>query len=312
MEKEETQEPGICSKNKKGGVYQIVNKLNGMIYIGSSKNLERRWRQHKNYMIRGRHSNKHLQNEANKLKKQMNISKDTLDEFFYFGCLEYHDNTEQRLKVEEMYISILYDSGRMCYNHQKFTNPRGGYVFKNPESTRKKKSIATKIFWRNPQNREKMSINRKKLWENDEYRKKIINSINSPKSRKQHLENFKLAFKRPETKRKLNESRIRNGQIKPFFLINEAGTIIYIENYSKWSKEHKFQTDYIKEIRDGRRAQHKGYKLFISPQSVSIENQKFFNISKMANLYVINCDKHLYILSDKTYRENAMRKIQNL
>ena len=55
MEKEETQEPGICSKNKKGGVYQIVNKLNGKIYIGSSKNMEKRWHKHKRLLMSGKH-----------------------------------------------------------------------------------------------------------------------------------------------------------------------------------------------------------------------------------------------------------------
>ncbi len=44
------------------GIYKIVNSQNGKIYVGSSLDVERRWRSHKNALRAGRHRNPHLQN----------------------------------------------------------------------------------------------------------------------------------------------------------------------------------------------------------------------------------------------------------
>ena len=44
------------------GIYEIVNRHNGHAYIGSSSDIPRRWREHKSYLNKGRHINKHLQN----------------------------------------------------------------------------------------------------------------------------------------------------------------------------------------------------------------------------------------------------------
>jgi group I intron endonuclease len=50
---------GIC------GVYKIINKTNGKFYIGSSKDVKNRWRQHKRKLNSGTHGNPHLQNAWN-------------------------------------------------------------------------------------------------------------------------------------------------------------------------------------------------------------------------------------------------------
>jgi group I intron endonuclease len=44
------------------GVYAIKNKLDGKMYIGSSKKIERRFNSHKYKLKRGIHDNDHLQN----------------------------------------------------------------------------------------------------------------------------------------------------------------------------------------------------------------------------------------------------------
>lgn len=43
------------------GIYKIENKTNGKIYIGSSKNIENRWKQHKTLLKVGKHHSRHLQ-----------------------------------------------------------------------------------------------------------------------------------------------------------------------------------------------------------------------------------------------------------
>lgn len=48
------------------GVYKILNVINDKFYIGSSVNVEGRWKAHINELNNGIHNNKHLQNAWNK------------------------------------------------------------------------------------------------------------------------------------------------------------------------------------------------------------------------------------------------------
>ena len=54
---------------KISGIYQITNKINGCIYIGSSCNLRDRIAEHKRDMGKRRHKNAHLQSAFNKYGK---------------------------------------------------------------------------------------------------------------------------------------------------------------------------------------------------------------------------------------------------
>jgi group I intron endonuclease len=49
-------------KNIKTGIYKITNILNNKIYIGSSKDIQTRWRKHISLLKSTKHSNTHLQN----------------------------------------------------------------------------------------------------------------------------------------------------------------------------------------------------------------------------------------------------------
>jgi len=49
-----------------GGIYKIATNVNDHIYIGSSKNLKRRFREHFRELERGKHKNSKLQNHVNK------------------------------------------------------------------------------------------------------------------------------------------------------------------------------------------------------------------------------------------------------
>lgn len=48
------------------GIYQIRNKVNGKVYVGSSVNVRRRWVEHRRDLRRGNHYNQHLQRAWNK------------------------------------------------------------------------------------------------------------------------------------------------------------------------------------------------------------------------------------------------------
>ena len=49
----------------KSGIYKITNLKNGKFYIGSSKDIERRWWEHTNELDKNIHINKKLQNAWN-------------------------------------------------------------------------------------------------------------------------------------------------------------------------------------------------------------------------------------------------------
>ena len=48
------------------GIYKILNNINGKIYIGSTKNFNKRWVTHKYLLRLNKHENKHLQYAWNK------------------------------------------------------------------------------------------------------------------------------------------------------------------------------------------------------------------------------------------------------
>lgn len=50
---------------KKSGIYAIVNKENGMKYIGRAIDIHRRWKTHKHKLEKGIHENKSLQTDVN-------------------------------------------------------------------------------------------------------------------------------------------------------------------------------------------------------------------------------------------------------
>jgi group I intron endonuclease len=126
----------------KSGIYRIINKLNGRIYIGSSKEFKRRWKQHTYSLRSQKHQNKFLQADFNKCG----------EEAFVFEVVETTDGKtkEERLMTEGGYIKQYYDKGVNCYNLCDRAISRESTKNKNPEETSKKISAATKAMWADP------------------------------------------------------------------------------------------------------------------------------------------------------------------
>ena len=75
----------------KCGVYQIRNIINNQIYIGSSKNIQKRWKQHIKALCENKHDNIFLQNDWN------NYGEDC----FEFTILEFcEEDTQYKLEPE--------------------------------------------------------------------------------------------------------------------------------------------------------------------------------------------------------------------
>ena len=68
----------------KSGIYQILNKLNNKIYVGSAVNLSNRWSTHKCKLKQNKHGSPILQNAWNKYG----------EDAFKFEVLEHVTNPE--------------------------------------------------------------------------------------------------------------------------------------------------------------------------------------------------------------------------
>lgn len=115
------------------GVYKIVNKINGKIYVGSAINLKIRKRQHFNNLKGSKHYNKHLQSSYNKYG---------LDNFT-FEIIEYVEDINKLIEIEQFWIDKL----NVCNDNYGYNiSPTAGSCLgvKASEETKKKMSIKNK------------------------------------------------------------------------------------------------------------------------------------------------------------------------
>jgi len=135
-------------------IYQIFNKNNGKIYIGSAENLYKRWSEHKRGARRNRHTNKYFQNAWNKHG----------EEAFEFSILEIVKDINNIFEREQFYLNKLKPWNRKIgYNiHKDAKGPRG---VKRTKETKKKLSEC-KMGPKNPMYQRDFSIeHRKKISE---------------------------------------------------------------------------------------------------------------------------------------------------
>lgn len=80
------------------GIYSILNKRNGKIYVGQSVDCSRRLRHHRNHLRKNTHHNQHLQSSWNKYG----------EDAFLFGMLESCPN--EKLNENEVWWINYFDS----------------------------------------------------------------------------------------------------------------------------------------------------------------------------------------------------------
>lgn len=146
------------------GIYKILNKINGKFYIGSGKNIKRRWREHK-YCLRNNKyikTNPHFQNSWNKYK----------EESFEF-LIEKECSPEELKYWEEYYIELYQSYDReQGYNIERFSN---GIKIVSKE-TRKKLSIIKKGKYKSEETKQKMSKSKIGIKFSEEHKRNLSES----------------------------------------------------------------------------------------------------------------------------------------
>lgn len=96
------------------GVYQIKNKRNGKLYIGSTKNLLGKINSHKFQLKNGLHPNREMQKEFKEIGEE-GFSFDILDRLEPKEDLNY-DYSEELKTLEAMWIEKLQPFNEKGYN----------------------------------------------------------------------------------------------------------------------------------------------------------------------------------------------------
>jgi group I intron endonuclease len=100
--------------NQNCGIYRILNKRNGKYYIGSSKNIKRRFKTHLNELNKGKHKN-------TKLQLAWNAENDK-SMFVFHGFI--YCKSEDLIKIEQNCLDIMrpkYNISRKAANNSMTT-----------------------------------------------------------------------------------------------------------------------------------------------------------------------------------------------
>jgi hypothetical protein len=110
---------GNSDKSSKGGFYIIVGN-NGeyiRIYGGKTQSFERRFREHKNDLVNGKHCNKFMQNFYNKYEPSVNIfgSRDSTMQYhnsantLIFYRIAYSNDKELLKNMEQEFLNLFFE-----------------------------------------------------------------------------------------------------------------------------------------------------------------------------------------------------------
>lgn len=118
-------------------IYEIRNNKNGKIYIGSAKNLRKRWKEHRSLLNNGKHHSSHLQRAWNKDGGN-----------FTFTVLEEVEKDEDLIPAEQKWLDETrsYERG-IGYN----INPTAGSWLGRKHSAEAKEKMREAALRRGPQ-----------------------------------------------------------------------------------------------------------------------------------------------------------------
>ena len=164
-------EPSLYGKS---GVYQIRCKVTDKVYIGQSKNLGRRFSEHRSALSRGIHRNPELQRDYD-LYGNDSISYDVI----IIGECDL-DALEKELiskaRCSDKCYNVFDGGSKGAQPNQAWREKvsRGNRGKKLSPEQRQFRSLAAKRQWENVKYREIMVNSAKKQWCDDSYRSKML------------------------------------------------------------------------------------------------------------------------------------------
>jgi group I intron endonuclease len=197
----------------KSGIYQITNKIDNKIYIGSCKLFKIRAYQHLKSLKKQKHSNRHLQASFNKYGTDA----------FMFEVLEIIEGdkiirtTREKELLDEQ---IALGNWENCYNFQKnpIQNDRS-FFSKNPHTIKQILSEKSKKLWQNPEFVKKITKSRLAATGTEEYKQNLVEGLknswkNNPNRREKFSKTMKEKYKDPEYKEKVVRGMISKEAIE--------------------------------------------------------------------------------------------------
>lgn len=182
------------------GIYYIINKVNKKKYIGSSKNIEKRFKRHKMELRNSKHHNIFLQRSYNKHglenfefsiveetdqlfeREQFHINCYDKNQLYNVGSVGGGDNTSNHPNIDVIKIKVSDASKKMWDNRsleerEKFikygkNNPNYGKKW-TKEMRERNSKIAKQRYKNNPELLKKISTNSTIQWQNINEQDKI-------------------------------------------------------------------------------------------------------------------------------------------
>lgn len=162
------------ARKKTTGIYQILNTINGKVYVGSSKWIEQRWRSHLSLLRKDKHHSKHMQNAWN-LYGEDAFQWIVLEECFI----------DDLAKKEQSHIDGLGVCDReVGYNTSPIANSQQGHKWTDEQRDGARDRMNTR--YEKQEEREKTGAASKAAWTEDrkeEARVTMLNKWSDPEER---------------------------------------------------------------------------------------------------------------------------------
>lgn len=253
----------------KGFIYQIVNKINGKRYIGSTTNAAKRKKEHFYNLSKNKHINIHLQRSYNKHGK----------ESFVFEIIEEKvDNQDEIFALEQHYLDsaadTLFNIGKTAKGGDNISNhPNRGQIIQRISNSLKKMyenlPKETKMKWHSQPGIKNGMFNKTHT---PEARKKISEKLQGMPSYRRGRTNEEIwgREKANQISRRMSEfGKTRTGAKNSFYQKTHSEKTLKI--LSKKTKT------FFENMTPEERAKH-------NPQIriVEIDNQTYFGVSEAA------------------------------